>query len=200
MADNTADSVINAITKFAWPIALITTLTTGAILFWPSGAALFRLTSLPKWILDYAGLAFLISAASLACLIMAGLFRVISMLLDRVSDKKDLVEKLRTLSWEEKSILREFFLTDSDVQNLPFQHPAVLSLRNKGILFLAAKSALVYGLEMEFPHQLPSGVKLMIEEAPEIINLSEAISLHNTNRQQFEQSRPQFRQPRSGYY
>jgi len=199
MADNTADSVINAIIRFAWPIAAITTLTTGAILFWPSGAALFRLTSLPKWILDYAGLAFLVSTASLVCLIITGLLRVVKMLLDRANYKKDLIEKLRTLSWEEKSILREFFLTESDVQNLPFQHPAVLSLRNKRIIFLAAKSALVYGLEMQFPHQLPSGVKAMVEKEPEIINLPEAISLHNTNRQQFEQSRPQFRQPRLGY-
>jgi hypothetical protein len=198
MADNTADSVINAIIRFAWPIAAITTLTTAAILFWPSGAALFKLNSLPKWMLDYSGLVFLVSASSLICLVGNRIWQVAKDRSEIAEYKEGIVQILSTLSWEEKAILREFFLSGADVLNMPYQYPTVIGLRNKHILALATSSAVVYGLEMEFPHQLPPRIKQMIQ--PDMIDLSKAYRLANTNQGEFQQFRPPFRRPRNDYY
>jgi hypothetical protein len=198
MADNTADSVINAIIKFAWPIAAITTLTTAAILFWPSGAALFKLTSLPKWMLDYSGLVFLVSASSLIFLVGNRIWQAAKARSEVTEYKTDILQILSGLSWEEKAILREFFLSGADVLNMPYQYPAVIGLRNKHILALATSSAVVYGLEMEFPHQLPLRIKQMIQ--PDMIDLSKAYRLANNNQAEFQQFRPLFRRPRQDYY
>jgi hypothetical protein len=197
MGENTADSIIAAVTKFAWPIAGITALTSGTILFWPSAVVLFKLNSLPKWMLDYAGLAFIVSAAILICLLGKQVYEFFSSSIKEKNYKNNIKQRLESLNWDEQAILREFFLSGSNVINLPYQHPAVLSLRNQRILFLAAKSAIVYGYQMDFPHQLPSGVKDLIE--PEMIDLPKAERLYNTDRAQFEAFRPEFRQPR-GYY
>lgn len=198
MGDNTADSIINAVAKFAWPIFGILVLTSGAVLFWPSGAVLFQLNHLPKWILDYAGLAFLISAAALICLVVAKLYRLVFFFIRASNHKRDIKNNLDSLSWEEQAILREYFLSGSDVINLPYQHPSVISLRNKRILFLAAKTAIGYGIDIEFAHQLPPGIREMIK--PEMIELTKAERLHESNLQEFEAFRPSFRHPRRGYY
>ena len=59
-----------------------------------------------------------------------------------------ILKKMWALSGQEQAILREFFLFDSDVQDLPMQDPAVLLLRNKRILSVAATSGLLKGRNM----------------------------------------------------
>lgn len=193
MADNTADTLITATEKYVVPIFSILLLTTGTILFWPSGATLFQLTRLPTWITDYAGLAFIISSAILFFSGVRFIYRAISQRNAEAKYRAIILKSLWNLSSQEQAILREFVLFDADVQDLPFQDPAVLALRNKRILFAAAKSGLLQGRNMEFPFQLPSRIKEMLE--PEMIGLREVQRLYTSNRPQFEVSRPHFRQP-----
>ena len=198
MGDNTADSIINAVVKFAWPLFGTVALVTGTVLFLPSAATVFRLDRTPDWIQGYAGLAFIVSVAILICLAIGGVYKAFSIRAARARFEQELIESLHNLNNAEKAILREFILFGADVQNLPFQDSSVLALKNKGVIFLAARSAVVYGYEMEFPHQLPIGIKKMIE--PDMIDLPKALRLYDSNREMFEAFRPHFRQKRRGYY
>jgi len=198
MGESTADSIIKAIIKFAWPIFGVVALATGMMLFWPSASTLFRLNRVPSWIQDYAGLAFIICVAVLFFLVIGALYKLVSLRGAQAQHKKEIRQLLHNLSHEEEAILREFILSGLDVQNLPYQDPAVVSLRNKRIIFLATNSAFVNGITMEFPHQLPSGVKELINV--DMVGLAEAYRLHNEDPNQFQASRPHFRRPRHGYY
>lgn len=195
MADNTADSIITATEKYVVPLCLMLTLTTGILLFLPAGASLFQLTRLPTWITDFQGLIFIFSVVIMVLLIGRAIGRSIARRRFQADYRQAIVKNLWALSGQEQAILREFFLFYSDVQDLPMQDPAVLSLRNKRILSVAATSGLLKGRNMEFPFQLPPRVKELVE--PGMIALPEAQQLYDRDKTKFEASRPHFRQQNS---
>jgi len=192
MADNTADTIISATEKYGVPLFSILLLTSGILLFWPSGAVLFQLDRLPGWITDFKGLIFLASIIALLLLVGRATYRGVASRRAEARYREAILKNLWSLGGQERAILREFFLFDSDVQDLPLQDPAVLSLRNKRILSVAATSGLAKGRNMEFPFQLPPRVKELVE--PGMIDLHEARELRQQNSVRFEASRPHFRQ------
>lgn len=197
MADNTADTIVTTTEKYLVPLGLILLVTTATMVFWPAGAALFQLTRLPAWITAYAGAICFASILVLLLVLLRVMWRAVTQRRAEAAYRAMIVKSLRNLSRAEQAVLREFVLFDGDVQELPLQDPAVLALRNKRILFPATRSALVQGRNMEFPFQLPSRVKELLE--PDRLNLREVESLYDTNRSQFEAQRPPFRQSNRWY-
>jgi hypothetical protein len=118
---------------FAWAVAL-----TGLFLFLPdSYLARLHLNELPKEYKAHAGIVFVGALSFL--LINFSIWCWGSLKAWRRSRKAQrlAVEAMSTLDRAEKYVLREFFLQDRNVIELPFDHPTVAGLARKGVVQIA---------------------------------------------------------------
>lgn len=121
---------------FAWALLLC-----GTVLFLPSSiASKLHLDAIPTEYLPAIGGVFVGAAAFLLVNLTIWLLQKGKLKRERAKRVKNTKEALLELDEPEKAVLREFYFQNRNTIELPADHPAVVGLRNKGLIQLAGSN------------------------------------------------------------
>ncbi|XOV67587.1 MAG: super-infection exclusion protein B [Fluviicola sp.] len=85
--------------------------------------------------------------------------------------KSEIEEHIRTLTFHEVALLREFYIQGKDTISIPYSDETVIALQNKGIICVAANSAFV-GIDMGYPFSMTNYARGII--TPRILRLPQS--------------------------
>lgn len=143
---------------FAWIVAL-----SAAYLFLPHPVQLtLHLEGLPKEYKTYAGIALVAAVVFLAINFALWLWGKVRGWFENRFAQIRVMEAIAQLDQSEKAVLREFFIQEKHVIELPTSHPTVAGLFRNGILSLSSRQGYRSVSGSVFPVALTHSAKLLL--------------------------------------
>jgi hypothetical protein len=143
---------------FAWVVAL----SAGYLFLPPSVQLTLHLEGLPKEYKTYAGIALVAAAAFLTINFVLWLWDKVRGWFQNRSAQIRVMEAIVQLDHSEKAVLREFFIQEKHVIELPTSHPTVAGLFRNGILSLSSRQGYRSAAGIVFPVALTDSAKQLL--------------------------------------
>lgn len=143
---------------FAWIVVL-----SAAYLFLPPHLqGMLHLESFPEEYKGYAGIVFVGGAGFLAINFTLWLWEKLDGWIKERSAQLSVVQAIAQLDRSEKAVLREFFIQERHVIELPLDHPTVAGLMQKGILSRSSRQGYRSTAGTVFPVTLTKSTSLLL--------------------------------------
>lgn len=151
--------------KIPVKLFVLLSIVSGSLLFFPNTVLEnLKLTQFEKDYGKYFGIAFIISTGILLMNFAIWLFKKILFNIFVAKNIKAVVSELNNLDTNEKSVLREFFIRQSNTIDLPLDNATVKGLLNKGLLVrISTMGQLSFG-GMLFPMKINEKVKGKVDD------------------------------------